>query len=72
MSIGIEKNVPLPTFGQRKIYPLKEMEVGDSFLEDDLTKDNNLRNAASRCGRTYKRKYTVRRDGDGLRCWRTE
>ena len=67
----IETNVPPPATRENRAirYPFKEMEVGHSFV---LTKDqkDQVRSAASYYGSRNSRLYSVRKDGNGYRCWR--
>ena len=74
----IEKNIPLPRPYQNSkkemMYPLKELEVGDSFFvrakligeRDRIVR--TLRLQKIKCGiRIATKKYE-----DGVRCWRIE
>lgn len=69
--IKIEKGVPIPPKvergGQPRKYPLRDMEVGDSFVTQwSPGRDNSVRSIATQVGI----RITVRRDGDTLRVWR--
>lgn len=72
--IPIEKGVPLPepntTARNTRKYPIREMEVGDSFRAD--VKANTLRSVVYAASRGMKRKYRYAPDGDGTRVWRVE
>lgn len=68
----LEKNIPKPkktTAGRVPIYPLGEMEVGDSFRVSE-EKCITVRVAASIHGKKYGKKFTVRKYEDAYRCWR--
>jgi hypothetical protein len=71
MSIAIEKNVPVPELKERNSYPYKSMDVGDSFFVEDTT-TRIMSNNNYRAGKTYERKFVARREGNGVRVWRTE
>lgn len=63
----IEKGVPMPKSGRKK-YPFGQMEVGDSFYTE-----NHFRTVApSACGygQRHGKKFSVRKEGEGTRCWR--
>ena len=63
----IEKGVPVPR-GRIK-YPLKEMEIGDSFFVENVrVAPMGVYNAARR----YDMKITSRQEGNGYRVWRLE
>jgi len=66
----IDTDIPAPPSRSRGgKYPFGAMEVGHSFA---FTKDNyvNAAAAASWFGKRNNRKYSIRKDGDGYRCWR--
>jgi hypothetical protein len=71
MSIAIESNVPLPEERKRNAYPYKVMEVGDSFLVEQA-KIQIVCNANYRAGKALDKKFIARREGEGVRVWRTE
>lgn len=70
--ITIDKNIPAPQLSGKKKYPLREMEVGDSFFVADRAAAYSI----SACVARYKpKKFTVRKveekkNGKGWRCWR--
>lgn len=74
----IEKSVPLPkrkpTEAQNRVYPIREMEVGDSFFVPcEPLNRFKTRNKVYSSLRAYKQKgekFSVRFAADGLRCWR--
>lgn len=78
IKITIDKDVELPTSfsrGRPSTYPLREMEIGDSFfieIESGSNQHNAFRSSVSafqrRSGTGYK--FTVRKEGTGYRCWR--
>ena len=66
----IEKNVPIPeNRGRLSKYPFGEMELGDSFVVEK-EKMNTIRTNCSTYGKSHKKKFVVRKDGDKIRCWR--
>jgi hypothetical protein len=60
----VVSNVPVPERYTR--YPFHQMKVGDSFYSSSST----VTSAAFRHGTLYNKKFTVRKEGDGLRVWR--
>lgn len=66
----IEKNVPyIAACGKFSRFPLKQMEVGDSFVFDE--KDSgSIRSACSWFGKRYNMKFSVR--AKVRRCWRVK
>lgn len=85
MKYNIEKNIPTPYEydynGKRRIYPLFELEVGDSFFvpfEGDEGKNKKLANSILGCARRNRhdgKKFTTRTQKNslgvnGVRCWR--
>jgi hypothetical protein len=70
----IEKNVPIPAPLVRTSHSelnstLTKMEVGDSFLINDVRK--GIRDVAHQYGREHGRKFATRKVGEGaLRIWR--
>lgn len=64
--IEIEKNVPVPS--NRTKYPFKDMEVGDSFFASQV----NPRSLRTLAWRHRPKKFTVHKEGEGYRCWRTQ
>ncbi len=65
----IEKNItmPLPGRGRPRKYPFLEMQLGDSFWSDGVS----IRACASQAGKDHNMKFTTRKDGEGIRVWRT-
>jgi len=70
----IEKNIPYPRrYYKTKlemIYPLKELEVGDSFFvkDGDDKVIQTLRLQRIKCGI----RIAIKKYEDGVRCWRIE
>lgn len=64
-SFKIDKTIPIPPkqMGREPKYPWKEMEVGDSFLVPNITREKI--NATSPHG-----KYLKRQEDGGVRVWR--
>lgn len=79
MSIKIDKGIPIPARSRYDdIYPLKDMEKGDSFFiattdDDDRKK---TREKLSIVVHNYKRNkdinFTVKMVSGGVRVWRTQ
>ena len=67
VSVEISKDVPLPVDKRR--YPYKVMEVGDSFFVDggklQVVCNNNYRT-----GKKLERKFIARCEEGGVRVWR--
>jgi hypothetical protein len=68
MTFAIEKNVPMPTNDVAGPYPLREMEIGDSFYvpRNQPGSTASVRNKASKIGI----KVSIREDVGGFRVWR--
>jgi len=65
--------VPLPL----PAYPFREMLRGESFFEEDITRWGTLRARAYQMKKWYEengetRTWAVRREGKGVRVYRTE
>ena len=71
MSIAIDKDIPTPQTKERNSYPYKVMDVGDSFFVDNQDV-RTMSNNNYRAGKNYARKFVARREGNGVRVWRTE
>lgn len=76
MSIPVHKTVPVPPRGRAPRYPLRTMEVGESFFAANVT--GAAMCAAVRRARDAGRTFTVRSVIEeelgpvkGVRCWRT-
>lgn len=68
----IEKNIPIPNSrSNRPQLPFDQMEVGDSFLAPDLSK-NRVYNAANEYRLKTGKRFLVRAVEGGTRCWRIE
>lgn len=86
MKYNIEKNVPAPNEydynGRRRLYPLAEMEIGDSFFvpfnENEDISNKKLANSILGCARRSRhngKKFVIRTQKNslgvnGVRCWR--
>ena len=66
MSYPIEKGVPMPSRGPKRKYTFTQIEIGDSFFGDE-----NAAFAARMYARKHKKKFAARRNGKGMRIWRT-
>jgi len=69
----IEKNIPLPARARSEHYPLKDMEVGDSFLvpSNDKAKTAASVRSCSQRHRASGANFSVRMVAEGVRVWRT-
>ena len=74
----IGKGLPIPKgtgcggFRPRPaIYPLEELEIGESFLVPDLKKGRSARAIARFTARKNGRKFASRKTSEGIRIWRT-
>ena len=70
MNIEIEKNIPIPPEKRRNVYPYKDMDIGESFVVPSA-KIQIVCNANYRAGKVSGKKFIARREGDGVRVWRT-
>lgn len=74
MDIVIEKGVPLPSLGRGTVnnFPLKQMEIGDSFAVD-TKKRNTVMNQIRSFEKTNPAiKFTTRKVEDTVRVWRVK
>lgn len=78
MSYKINKTVPVPEdfgSGAKMKYPLRRMEVGDSFfvpIGPGETEDRLVSRISSACYRIRPHRFTTKRVKGGARCWRIE
>ena len=77
--VVIDKSVPIPAVVQpnARVYPLDEMDVGDSFFlasDNKRALTNRIRSAISQYSRRRDngRKFVTRCVDGGVRCWRVE
>jgi len=71
MAFEIESGIPLAT-DQRgsRIFPFNTMKVGDSFALPSMMA-TRVSTAATKYSKDHSGvKFTVRKNGDGHRCWR--
>ncbi len=73
----IDKNIPITPKpghglwgGRPRIYPFPQMKKGDSFYVNGGATSSAI--SAAACGHASKHggKFAVRKEGDGVRCWR--
>ena len=71
--VKIEKGVALPAVEARRkpAWPLRLMEVGDSFFIKD-TKVKTISRTCGQHGKRLGRKFASRTVDGGVRVWRTE
>lgn len=80
--IKIDKGIPIPpTYQQRikRIYPIFDMGVGDSFFVDSSEDDYNKKRSkinnfiiANRHKIGYETRFAIRKVEGGIRTWRTK
>lgn len=70
MGIRVEKGVALPMARVDRKYPHEDMAVGDSFLITNVSMQVVL-NANWRAGKRLGWKFVARKEGEGIRVWRT-
>jgi hypothetical protein len=68
--IRLENNIPIPEGKVNRRYPHEDMEVGDSFFIAGVALQVVL-NANWRAGKRYAKKFIARKEGEGVRVWRT-
>jgi len=72
----IEKDIPIPSISHKNrpstIYPLKQMEIGDSFFvpDNDKGKKSTVRSAVLVIAKRIGIKIVTRKVEGGLRVWR--
>jgi hypothetical protein len=66
----VEKNIPIPAdgFDRKTTYPLRAMEIGDSFWTD--TPKEKVHPAVSYFGKRNDRRFITRKMDGGIRVWR--
>lgn len=71
--IEIEKGIEMPDrpLGKPPKYPWREMEVGDSFFVPNMN-TADFGGGASTAGKRLGKKFSCRREGNGVRVWRVE
>lgn len=77
MSFQISSEYPMPpaTRGRGRKYPLKDLNIGQSFEVHGLREIQNLRSSVQYAKRTYCEgmKFTIRSTGNNsARCWRIQ
>ena len=66
----ITKEVPLPEPKVRHNYPYEAMQVGESFWVAGISLQA-LCNSNRRWSKRLERRFICRREGEGVRVWRT-
>jgi hypothetical protein len=72
MQMQIETDVPLPEFLRSTKYPFSHMAVNESVFFSGEAINGRAYRAAMTCGARHKKRFVVRREGDGIRVWRAE
>lgn len=69
---AIDNNIPPPAnkMGRPAVYPLRNLEVGQSFFVP-LGDRKTISVCASRYAKASGKTFTVRQVQGGVRCWRT-
>ena len=67
ISLDVEKHIPLPA--ERKRYPYKDMDIGDSFFVH-AGKMQVVCNANYRASKKLGFKFIARCEPEGVRVWR--
>lgn len=68
--LTIDKHIELPKVRRRSIYPYGDMDIGDSFYIPEV----NMQVVCNNNYRVNKKtgmKFIARKEGDGVRVWRT-
>jgi len=72
----IDTNVPIPDShpGRPKKYQWSQMNVGDSvfFVDEPKTSQSNPAMSSRTYARINGRKFVSRKEGSGVRIWRTQ
>lgn len=74
----IQKGIPIPVRQGRKKYPFREIEVGDSVLFKNYSKErmtfisNSGRAFAAKSGDCTHYKFLTRKEGNNIRIWRVK
>lgn len=67
----IEKGLTMPVIRERRRYPYREMEVGDSFWVSEVGLQVMM-NTNYRWGKKLGMRFIAREEGGGVRIWRIE
>jgi hypothetical protein len=71
MSYEIEKGIPIPRSSEYEAkYPFSKMEVGDSFSVEE--RRESVASAARSYGCRVGKKFSIRKEGNGMRIWRVK
>lgn len=80
----IEKNIPLPDEiekrGRKPVYPIEEMEIGDSFFvpfANNKARERTRANINAACSmrgaaKKFRSMTRIENGVSGVRCWRVE
>ena len=71
MGVIIDDAIPMPGAWVVRRYPYAEMGVGQSFYVEGVQMQVVL-NGNWRAGKRLGMKFIARREGDGIRVWRSE
>jgi len=76
--IAIDKEIPIPesrkSTGRKRIYPFRELEIGDSFFVETEEPHHQVKLLLQsvRQSRFPDKKFTTRIVNNGVRMWRVE
>lgn len=70
VSISVESSIPIPAAKPIRKYPHEVMDVGDSFYVEGIQMQVVL-NANWRAGKRLGKAFIARKEGVGIRVWRT-
>jgi hypothetical protein len=68
----IDTDIPLPKFVRSTKYPFTHMAVNESVFFDGEDINGKAYRAALTCGTRQKKRFVARREGKGIRIWRSE
>ena len=69
--VKIDTGIPVPATGTHRAlkYPIRDLEVGQSFAVD-VGDETSVRQMAHRIGKESGRRFSVRNYQGAFRCWR--
>jgi hypothetical protein len=70
--IKIDKNIPVPSRGARRRYPIATMKIGDSFFVPGVEAQALSSTIANNRPKKFTRRTVVERGIRGVRVWRVK